>query len=116
MLIFTSNRKSESTIPALSYLQRLRKPEPFHIGLDTTSSRAWYDPELQEAVLECRAAILASRHLEDHSQQKDTSYETFELTMAHADLTFWRGLREQLSQGPAESKEALEAIFQLVRF
>jgi hypothetical protein len=69
---------------------------------------------VQEGVLEHRAALLADRHIEDSAQKKDTSFDIFELAMAHSDLTIWRAFQSQLSQAPQWGIEALKALFDVV--
>lgn len=87
---------SENTIGALSYLHGLRKPNLFSNQLKTNNIKDWLGSKTQREVLEHRAAILAWRHLQDTRHGRDTGYDAFEPTMAHADLTFWKGLRAQL--------------------
>ena len=104
------NNNSENTISALSYLQRLRKPNAFSNQLRISHVNDWLDTKTQQEVLEHRAAILAWRHLQDTHHGKDTSYDTFALTMAHADFTFWKGLQAQLPRVPRDGASALQAL------
>lgn len=82
--------------------------------IQIASPDAWLSPDVQEEVLEHRAALLAKRHLDDAGRGKDTSYDVFELTMAHADLIYWRGLQAQINQGPEADKATLEALSNVV--
>jgi hypothetical protein len=79
-----------------------------------SSPRQWLEPATQEGVLEQRAALLAHRHIEDSAQQKDTSFDVFELAMAHSDLAIWRAFQSQMSQAPERGMEALQALFNVV--
>ena len=75
---------------------------------------SWLDADVQENILEKRAALLAQRHLQDTSRGSDCSYDVLELTMAHSDLNYWRGFRSQLSKAPKDSTDTLTALFQVV--
>ncbi|OCT53160.1 putative peroxisomal acyl-coenzyme A oxidase 1.2 [Cladophialophora carrionii] len=102
--------KSESSINALSYLRRLRDHKILSQRTQVASVDAWSSPRVQEDFLELRAALLAKRHLDDVAGGRDTSYDVFELTMAHADLTYCRALQAQVKQSPNEDRPALEAL------
>lgn len=71
-------------------------------------------PEVQENILEHRAALLVRRHISDTNVGRDTSYDVFELTMAHADLVYWRGLQTQTGHIPKEHEPAFRALVNLV--
>ncbi|KIW96393.1 uncharacterized protein Z519_03462 [Cladophialophora bantiana CBS 173.52] len=102
--------KSEQSISALSYLARLRDGGRMSQKLQVAGSDDWFSPPVQEDFLEHRAAVLARRHLGDVARGKDTSYDVFELTMAHADLTYWRGLQAQVKQSAQHDRETMEAL------
>ncbi len=106
----TSSRESESSISALSYLGRLRNSDKSSLSFEIASTNAWTEHRIQEDVLELRAAILAERHLSDVAAGKDTSYDVFELTMAHADLTYCRALQAQVEHVAVEHKETLKIL------
>lgn len=108
------NRGTDKKFSALAYLQRLRKPDFFVSQLNITGPEAWVDPKLQYETLEHRVAILAWRHLEDTKRGRDTSYDVLELTMAHSDLNYWRGLQAQLEKVPQSAIEAMRALAQVV--
>lgn len=113
-------RTTESSIPALSYLVRLRDGQKMHTPLQlaaTTSgddADSFLNPDIQEDILEHRAALLARRHISDTNAGRDTSYDVFELTMAHADLVYWRGLQGQTRHIPKEHEPAVGALVNLV--
>jgi hypothetical protein len=84
--------------------------------LNARDSDAFFLPNVQEDFLEHRAALLARRHVKDVEDGKDTSYDVFQLTMAHADLTYWRGLQDQLKRASRQPYEpAIKALVNLVR-
>lgn len=74
----------------------------------------WFILSNQEDFLERSAARLAKRHIDETNRGEDTSYNVRELTMAHADLTFWRALQNQVKQTPEEHKEKVEALANVV--
>ncbi|KIW25048.1 uncharacterized protein PV07_10721 [Cladophialophora immunda] len=105
--------KSEQSISALSYLARLRDNGRMSQGVQvSSSSRAdeWFNSEVQGDFLEHRAAVLARRHITDVAAGKDTSYDVFELTMAHADLTYFRGLQAQVKQTAQNDRETMQTL------
>ncbi|OAP58010.1 hypothetical protein AYL99_07100 [Fonsecaea erecta] len=103
--------KSEKSISALSYLGRLRDGGRMAQGVQQIRGvDDWFSAQIQEDFLEHRAAVLARRHIGDVAGGKDTSYDVFELTMAHADLTYWRGLHTQVKQTGKDDREAMEAL------
>ncbi|EXJ63786.1 hypothetical protein A1O7_00121 [Cladophialophora yegresii CBS 114405] len=102
--------KTESSISALPYLGRLREHTKMSQRLQVAGVDAWSSPQVQEGFLELRAALLAKRHLDDVAGGRDTSYDVFELTMAHADLTYCRALQAQVKQSPTEDRPTLEAL------
>jgi hypothetical protein len=83
-------------------------------GSQVVAVDAWSSPHNQVEFLELRAALLAKRHLDDVASGKDTSYDVFELTMAHADLTYCRALQAQVKQSPNEDRPTLEALANVV--
>ncbi|OAL26512.1 hypothetical protein AYO20_10081 [Fonsecaea nubica] len=110
--------KSEQSITALSYLARLRDNSRMSQRLRVVGADGWFNRDVQEDFLEHRAAVLAQRHLADVAAGKDTSYDVFELTMAHADLTYWRGLQTQVKQtaGGRSDRETMEALADVFSF
>ncbi|KIY00219.1 uncharacterized protein Z520_03904 [Fonsecaea multimorphosa CBS 102226] len=102
--------KSEHSINALSYLARLRDGGRMSQTARINRADDWFSAEVQENFLEHRAAVLARRHIADVAGGKDTSYDVFELTMAHADLTYWRGLQAQVKQTGKDDRAAMEAL------
>jgi hypothetical protein len=78
--------------------------------LNIKSVESWFTVETQLEVMERRAALLARRHIDDTSKGIDTSYSTFDLAMAHADLTYWRGIQGQILQVPEEHSDAFTAL------
>lgn len=102
------------TIPALSYLALLRNAPRMSQRLDSRASNSFLAPEIQEALLERRCALLAKRHIKDTEEGKDTSYDVFQLTMAHADLTYWRGLRSQIRHAPKQHEATIKALVNVV--
>ncbi|KAL4892054.1 hypothetical protein BDV59DRAFT_57060 [Aspergillus ambiguus] len=103
-------KNTEMTIPALSYVSLLRSPEKMSQRLRSPTVNMFLSPGVQEEVLERRAAILARRHIADTERGEDTSYDVFQLAMAHADLTYWRGLRARLRDAPKEHVTAIKAL------
>ncbi|PGH20094.1 hypothetical protein AJ80_03662 [Polytolypa hystricis UAMH7299] len=106
-------RGGEDTLPALGYLRRLRKPTAYQQRLRQDESQAWHDRAVQDDVLEQRVSILAGQFLEDTRKGKDTSFQVLELTMAHTDLHYVRGLYSALESSPEEGKMALKALANL---
>lgn len=85
----------------------------FQLG-ETRDAETFLIPSVQEDLLEHRAALLAKRHISDTNAGRDTSYDVFELTMAHADLVYWRGLQNQAKDIPRDHAPALKALINLV--
>lgn len=104
-------------MPAMSYLERLRDPTFRNAKLRRMDGPdSWLNQDIQLEMLERRAAILAARHLADTKLGRDTSFSVFELTMAHGELVYWRNLQAQLLGVPAESKDAMQSLAQVVCF
>lgn len=82
------------------------------LGVGTADS--FLAPETQEQILEYHAAILERRHISDTEQGKDTSYDVFQLAMAHADLTYWRSLQNKLCEAPREHETAIKTLVDVV--
>ena len=82
--------------------------------LQTAGADAWLSNGVQEDVLEHRVALLARRHLDDVAHEKDTSYDVFVLTMAHADLIYWRALQAQIGQSPDKDRHPLQTLANVV--
>lgn len=109
-----SGSNTEMTIPALSYLTLLRRPRQMSQKLGEGTAGSLLVPETKEGILEYRAAILARRHILDTEQGKDTSYDVFQLAMAHADLTYWRSLQKKLCEAPRGHKVAIKTLVDVV--
>lgn len=75
---------------------------------------AWLSLDTQEDILEHRACLLAKRHIDDTSAGHDTSYDVFQLAMAHADLAFWRGLQNRIQNSTCRDVLALKALSHVV--
>ena len=75
---------------------------------------SWLVPSAQEDFLEHRASLLARRHLHDTGEGRDTSYDVLQVTMAHADLTYWRGLQTQIQNTPEQQRETTAALANVV--
>ncbi|KAF9889040.1 hypothetical protein FE257_008017 [Aspergillus nanangensis] len=103
-------KNTEMTVPALSYLALLRNPQRMSQKLASHSADSFLSPDVQEDLLERRAALMAKRHIRDTEEGKDTSYDVFQLAMAHADLTYWRGLQSKLRNVPQEHQGTIRAL------
>jgi hypothetical protein len=68
----------------------------------------------QEDFLEQRASLLAKRHIDETSAGNDTSYDVYQLAMAHADLAFWRGVQNQVKLAPNQHEETIKALVNIV--
>lgn len=106
---------TEASISALSYLSRLRDDQKMARRAKIASIDAWLGLGAQEDFLEHRASVLARRHLHDTTEGRDTSYDVLQLTMAHADLTYWRGLQSQIRHVPSQHKEIITGLANVVR-
>ncbi|ODH48454.1 hypothetical protein GX48_05431 [Paracoccidioides brasiliensis] len=108
--------KTEHTVPSLSYLSFLRKPES-GIKLSVSSESDWFKTEAQQWVLERRLATLVKTHMEASEAGKDTSFAVHELTMAHCDFVYWRGFWEVIKEASGtefiQQLEALAQVFSL---
>lgn len=114
-LVNRLSRKSENTVPSLSYLSFLRNPDVAN-QLAVESESDWFNPKNQQWVLERRLATLVKAHLEATSMGKDTSFTVHELTMAHCDFTYWRGFWNAINKAArTEFYPQLEALVQVVK-
>jgi hypothetical protein len=82
--------------------------------LEARSAEFFLNPRNQEDLLEHRTALLARRHISDTRTGTDTSYDVFQLTMAHADLVYWRGLQSKAKDTPKGHESAVKAVVDLV--
>lgn len=107
-------RKTEDTVPSLSYLNIIRNPDAAG-KLNVKFESDWFEPLNQRWVLERRLAALVKDHLEATSSGKDTSFTVFELTMAHCDYVYWRGFWDVISKATsADYYPQLESLFRVV--
>ena len=60
-------------------------------------------------------SMLAAQYLNDEEKGKDTSFQVLELTLAHTDLHYVRGLYSALESAPTESMASLKALANVVR-
>ena len=88
--------KSESSLPTLSYLTKLRDRDAIS-GPQIVSEQDWLRPDVQRWALEERLVNLVQQHIEDTEAGRDTSYACHALTMAHGDFVYWKGFYELLS-------------------
>ena len=88
--------KTESTLPTLSYLSKLRDRSSVSQP-KIESDEDWARPEVQRWALEERLVSLVQQHIEDTEAGRDTSYSSHPLTMAHGDFVYWNGFYELLS-------------------
>lgn len=101
-------------VPCLSYLASLRRTDSGP-ALSVKTEEDWFKPENQQWVLEHRLASLVRDHIEATDGGKDTSFTVHELTMAHCDFVYWKGLWEVIKNaGSAPFVGQLEAIAQVV--
>lgn len=82
--------------------------------LEARSANIFLSPRVQEDFLEHRTALLAKRHISDTGKGRDTSYDVFQLTMAHADLVYWRGLQSKAKHTPKGHESAVKAVVDMV--
>jgi len=82
--------------------------------IEARGSDCFLKPSIQGDFLEHRAALLARRHISDTHAGRDTSFDVFQLTMAHADLVYWRGLQTQSRHVPKGHQSTIKAIVDLV--
>jgi hypothetical protein len=82
--------------------------------LEARSAEFFLNPRNQEDFLEHRTALLARRHISDTRMGRDTSYDVFQLTMAHAHLVYWRGLQSKAKHTPEGHESAVRAVVDLV--
>ena len=107
--------KSESSLPTLSYLSKLRDPDTLSRPR-IESEQDWMRPEVQRWALEARLVNLVQQHIEDTEAGRDTSYACHALTMAHGDFVYWKGFHELLSdleQNKIAYLEPIKALFQV---
>jgi len=103
------NNGTESSVPSLSYLARIRE------GTATSSPAIekesdWLTRDVQQWALEKRLAQLVQAHIEDTAAGKDTSYTSHALTMAHSDFVYWKGFRELLDELEHQRPTFLEQV------
>jgi acyl-CoA oxidase len=98
-------------LPTLSYLSLLRDG-----GQDRTAtppvktSRDWFREENQTWALEQRLSNLVQQHIEDTDADKDTSYATHALTMAHCDFVYFRQLLDIVQRLESENESYAPAM------
>lgn len=107
--------KTESSLPTLSYLSKLRNRNSLSPPKLTAQSD-WLRPEVQRWALEERLVSLVSQHIADTEAGHDTSYSSHALTMAHGDMVYWNGfealLRDLEKRRPKPAfTEAVRALF-----
>lgn len=113
LTLFVSS-KTEESVPSLSYLGFLRRPEQRR-KLAVSSESNWFELDNQRWVLEGRLATLVKAHMEATNAGKDTSFTVHKLTMAHCDFVYWRGFWDVVDRaGNAEFVEELKALAQVV--
>ncbi|KAI1940088.1 hypothetical protein LOZ66_002523 [Ophidiomyces ophidiicola] len=107
------NAKTEDTVPSLSYLGFLRHSDAGG-KLDVASKLDWFKHGNQQWVMEHRLASLVKAHFEATKNGKDTSFTVHELTMAHCDFVYWRGLWSIVDKvSSSEFHPQLEALAQV---
>jgi acyl-CoA oxidase len=107
--------KSESSLPTLSYLSKLRDRSGLS-GPKIESEQDWARPDVQRWALEERLVNLVQQHIEDTEAGGDTSYSCHALTMAHGDFVYWKGFHELLSELEKSRPpflEPIKALFQV---
>ena len=107
--------KSESSLPTLSYLSKLRDRSALS-GPKIESEQDWLRPDVQRWALEERLVNLVQQHIEDTEAGRDTSYSCHALTMAHGDFVYWKGFYELLSELEKSRPpflEPIKALFQV---
>lgn len=82
--------------------------------LEAHGPEYFLSPRIQEDFLEHHAALLARRHISDTRSGRDTSFDVFQLTMAHADLVYWRGLQSQDKRAPKGNESTIKVLVDLV--
>lgn len=112
-LLTSHSRKSEASVPSLSYLSFLR--ENVSQGqLSVSSERDWFHLDNQRWVLEHRLAALVKQHIQDTNRGIDTSFTVHHLTMAHCDFVYWRSLWEVIHNADESFKAELDSLAQVV--
>jgi acyl-CoA oxidase len=106
-------RKSESSVPSLSYLTFLRDPTKSG-KLAVTSASDWLKLDNQRWMIEHRLAVLVNNHVQDTKKGIDTSFNVHALTMAHGDFVYWRGLWDVIGKAETAFMEPLESLAQVV--
>ena len=107
--------KTESSLPTLSYLSKLRDRESLSRP-KMESEEDWVKPDTQRWALEERLVNLVQQHIEDTEAGSDTSYASHALTMAHGDFVYWKGFHELLSdlkQQRVSYYDPVKAIFEV---
>lgn len=104
--------KTEGSVSALSYLGVLRDAPKTKLGVRSKSD--WFILENQKWVMERRLAYLVQQHMKATKAGKDTTYSVHELTMAHSDYTYWRGLWEVVNNVESNIAPSLKALSQVV--
>jgi len=107
------DRKTESSVPCLSYLTVLRDPTRSG-NLAVTIQNDWLKQENQKWVIENRLAVLVNRHIQDTKKGVDTSFSVHALTMAHCDFVYWRGLWDVIGNADPAFIKPLESLAQVV--
>lgn len=74
----------------------------------------WNDTTVCEYFLEQRCALLASDYLRAATEGSDASHLTMDLTMAHAELIYWRGFETVQAEAEPHLKAMLSPIHTLV--
>lgn len=109
-------RREEDVLPALAYLRRAKQSTTYQKRASQGKEIDWHDRTAQLDVLEERASMLARDFMEAEKQGKDTSFQVLELTMGHTDLHYVKGLCASIENAPDQSKSALQALANLVRY
>lgn len=77
--------------PSLAYLQSFRSGRSMERH-NIDSPADWLLNSSQQWALESRLARLVQQHIEDDECERDQSYSSHALTMAHSDYVYWKGL------------------------
>jgi acyl-CoA oxidase len=107
-------RKTESSLSSLSYLSFLRQKDPPK-PIEVHTVEDWLHRDVQSFVLEQRLVVLVQNHVDDTNADKDTSFSTHALTMAHGDFVYWKGFWNVIDQNAdVEFLPSLVALAQVV--
>ena len=101
--------KTESSLPTLSYLSKLRNRTSL-TGPKIETESDWSRPEVQRWALEERLINLVQQHIDDTEAGRDTSYSCHALTMAHGDFVYWNGFHDLLIQLESNNVFYYEAV------